>query len=73
MLTAVSRPGMSSLVVENTGECQRFRLPAVERAMNLLEFLASSRAGLTLSELSRKLGIPKSTTHYLVYTLVTRG
>jgi DNA-binding IclR family transcriptional regulator len=41
--------------------------------MNLLEFLASSRAGLTLSELSRKLGIPKSTTHYLVYTLVTRG
>ena len=54
-------------------ESQRFRLPAVDRAMNLLELLASSRSGLTLSELSRKLSIPKSTTYYLVYTLVTRG
>lgn len=61
------------MVGESTGESQRFRLPAVDRAMNLLELLASSRAGLTLSELSRKLGIPKSTTYYLAYTLVTRG
>ena len=73
MQTAVNRPGPSSVVVESTGESQRFRLPAVDRAMNLLELLASSRACLTLSELSRKLGIPKSTTYYLVYTLVTRG
>jgi DNA-binding IclR family transcriptional regulator len=78
MQTAVSRPvatrpGTSSVVVEHTGESQRFRLPAVDRAMNLLELLASSRAGLTLSELSRKLSIPKSTTYYLLYTLVTRG
>jgi DNA-binding IclR family transcriptional regulator len=41
--------------------------------MNLFELLASSRCGLTLSELSRKLNIPKSTTHYLIHTLVTRG
>jgi DNA-binding IclR family transcriptional regulator len=41
--------------------------------MNLLELLAVSRNGLTLSELSRKLDIPKSTTHYLIYTLATRG
>lgn len=50
-----------------------FRLPAVDRAMSLFELLASSRRGLTLSELSRKLDIPKSTTHYLVHTLLTRG
>ena len=41
--------------------------------MNLFELLASSRGGLTLSELSRKLNLPKSTTHYLIYTLETRG
>ena len=51
----------------------RFRLPSVDRAMSLFELLASSRSGLTLSELSRELGMPKSTTHYLIYTLVTRG
>jgi DNA-binding IclR family transcriptional regulator len=69
----VSRPATSSVVVQGAGGSQRFRLPSVDRAMNLLELLASSRGGLTLSELSRKLSIPKSTTYYLVYTLVTRG
>ena len=73
MQTAVSGLGTSSVVAEGAGESQRFRLPSVDRAMNLLELLASSRRGLTLSELSRKLSIPKSTTYYLVYTLVTRG
>jgi len=52
---------------------QHFRLPAVDRAMSLLELLAISREGLTLSEVSRKLSIPKSTTHYLIHTLATRG
>jgi IclR family acetate operon transcriptional repressor len=52
---------------------QQFRLPAVDRAMSLLELLAISREGLTLSEVSRKLSIPKSTTHYLIHTLETRG
>jgi len=65
--TAVSRTGTSS------GEGHRFRLPSVDRAMNLFELLAGSRTGMTLSELSRKLTIPKSTTHYLIYPLVTRG
>ncbi len=56
-----------------TRDSRHFRLPAVDRAMNLLELLAVSRNGLTLSELSRKLDIPKSTAHYLIYTLSTRG
>ena len=58
---------------ETKKQDQHFRLPAVDRAMNLFELLASSRSGLTLSELSRKLNMPKSTTHYLIYTLATRG
>jgi len=52
---------------------QDFRLPAVDRAINLFELLADSQHGLTLSEVSRKLSIPKSTTHYLIHTLATRG
>jgi DNA-binding IclR family transcriptional regulator len=52
---------------------QDFRLPAVDRAISLFELLANSTEGLTLSELSRKLTIPKSTTHYLIHTLATRG
>ena len=41
--------------------------------MSLLELLATVPEGLTLSGLSRKLHIPKSTNHYLIYTLMTRG
>jgi DNA-binding IclR family transcriptional regulator len=55
------------------GKLQRSRQPAVDRAMDLFELLASSRSGLTLSELSRKLNLPKSTAHYLIHTLETRG
>jgi hypothetical protein len=49
------------------------RAPAVTRALDLLEILGRSAQGLTLSELSRRLRIPKSTTHYLIYTLAARG
>jgi DNA-binding IclR family transcriptional regulator len=41
--------------------------------MSLIEILAETTEGLTLMELSRKLDIPKSSTHYLIYTLSTRG
>jgi IclR family acetate operon transcriptional repressor len=47
--------------------------PAVTRALDLLETLGRSGQGLTLSELSRRLNIPKSTTHYLITTLCARG
>ncbi len=59
--------------VESHDEHQPFRLPAVDRAMSLLELLAATPDGLTLSEISRKLHIPKSTNHSLTYTLTTRG
>ena len=73
MGSLVSKPEFRSLSVESMLEGQEFRLPSVDRAMSLFELLANAQRGMTLSELSRKLSIPKSTTHYLLHTLVTRG
>ena len=41
----------------------------VARAMKIMETLDSSRRGLNISEISRKLGIPKSSTHVIILTL----
>jgi DNA-binding IclR family transcriptional regulator len=49
------------------------RVPSVDRALDLLELLASSDRGRTLSQVSRALGIPKSSTHYLLHDLAWRG
>lgn len=46
---------------------------AVERALNILEAAANRRDGLTNSEISRKLGIPKSSASYILRTLERRG
>jgi DNA-binding IclR family transcriptional regulator len=46
---------------------------AVERALNILEAAAQRREGLTNSELSRKLAIPKSSASYILRTLEKRG
>jgi DNA-binding IclR family transcriptional regulator len=45
------------------------RSPSVERAFKILEFLDSSRRSWKISEISRRLEMPKSTTHILVRTL----
>lgn len=46
---------------------------AVERALNILEATAQRREGLTNSELSRRLEIPKSSASYILRTLERRG
>ena len=46
---------------------------AVERALAILESLDSSRRGLNISELSRKLDIPKSSAHVIILTLERLG
>lgn len=46
---------------------------AVERALSILEAVAQRRDGLTNSEISRKLGIPKSSASYILRTLERRG
>lgn len=65
--------GMESLPCGSRRRLYEIRLPAVDRAINLLERLASATGGLTLSEVSRKLGIPKSSAHYLLFTLAVHG
>jgi IclR family transcriptional regulator, KDG regulon repressor len=51
----------------------RGMVPSVEKALHILEFLASQRNGYTTSELSRKFKIPISTMNNLLYTLVHCG
>lgn len=46
---------------------------SVERALAILECLDNSRRGLNISEISRKLGIPKSSAHVIVVTLERLG
>jgi DNA-binding IclR family transcriptional regulator len=46
---------------------------AVERALLILETLDNSRRGLNISELSRRLRLPKSSTHVIVLTLERLG
>jgi DNA-binding IclR family transcriptional regulator len=46
---------------------------AVERALNILEAAAQRRDGMTNSEISRKLAIPKSSASYILRTLERRG
>jgi DNA-binding IclR family transcriptional regulator len=48
-------------------------VPALERALSLFELLAEARRGLSLSEISRRLDIPKSSAHLIVTTLERRG
>ena len=52
---------------------QRSPVPALERALTVLEVLAQSNRGFTVSELSRRLSLPKSSTHLILTTLERRG
>lgn len=54
-------------------ESKAQRVPAVLRGLQILELLAGPKKRWTTSEVSRKLKIPKSTTSYLLHTLLTRG
>lgn len=48
-------------------------VPAVERVFSVLECLARSRKGFTVSELGRKLSVPKSSIHLILKTMERRG
>ena len=48
-------------------------VPAIERALTVLETLAQSRKGYSVSELSRRLSLPKSSLHLILRTLERRG
>jgi len=46
---------------------------SVERTMAILESLSVTKRGLTLAELSRRLGLPRSSTHCVLLTLEQGG
>ena len=48
-------------------------VPAIDRALNVLECLSQSRKGYSVSELSRRLNLPKSSVHLILRTLERRG
>ena len=50
-----------------------YSVPSVARSMKILELLAQSQSGLTLSDISRRLSIPKSSAHVLIKTLEVMG
>ena len=49
------------------------RVPAVDRAVRLIDALAASHEPLPLAELARRLALPKSSVHGLLATLVAHG
>jgi predicted transcriptional regulator len=49
------------------------RMSAIDKAFVLYEALRSARGVMRLSDLSRRAGVPKSTTHRLLNSLVTSG
>jgi len=66
-----------STVAHNTAvimtDLKTHSVPGLERGLSLLEMLSESPAGLTLSQFVRRSGLPKSSIHCLVITLVRRG
>lgn len=48
-------------------------IQSVERALNVLEIVAQERDGVTVSEISERLGLNISTCHHLITTLVKKG
>jgi DNA-binding IclR family transcriptional regulator len=48
-------------------------VPALEKALNIMEVLAASRHGMTLSDLTLKLQLPKSSIHCILLTLERLG
>ncbi|MEU6264536.1 IclR family transcriptional regulator [Saccharopolyspora shandongensis] len=51
----------------------RLTAPALRRGLDILEMLAEGDEGLRVPEITRRLGLPRATTHELVNTLVDRG
>jgi IclR family KDG regulon transcriptional repressor len=49
------------------------QVPAVTRAFDILELFLGERSSLTAPEVATRLGLPRSTTHELLNTLVARG
>jgi DNA-binding IclR family transcriptional regulator len=56
-----------------TSAIQPTLVKSADRVLDIFELLATVQNGLTISEISRKLGFARSSTHGLVHTLYSRG
>jgi DNA-binding IclR family transcriptional regulator len=54
--------------MENSSSPRTQSVPALERGLLILEYLAQSRRGVTLAQLTQKLHLPRSTAHALLLT-----
>ena len=54
-------------------QLKEYSVPAIERALSVLQCLGHSRRGFSISEISRRLKIPKSSAHLILTTLERRG
>lgn len=50
-----------------------YSVPSIKRALAVLELLAQSKGGLTISRISRKLGLPSSSSYLITKTLEQEG
>ena len=55
------------------GTQRTYLVPSTMRAMRVLEFLAHSKRGASISDVSRNLALPKSSTYLLLKTLEQEG
>jgi DNA-binding IclR family transcriptional regulator len=68
----MSKPVINAPSAPNRA-CQTPSVPAVDRVLSMLELIAQTRRGISLSELCRRLQLPKSSSHCLILTLERRG
>lgn len=50
-----------------------YKVPNLDRGLSVLEYLTNHPFGLTVSEISRQLEIPKNSSHRIMMTLTSRG
>ena len=54
-------------------QLKEYSVPALERALSVLQCLGDSKRGFSISEIGRRLKIPKSSAHLILTTLGRRG
>lgn len=54
-------------------QLKEYSVPSVERALSVLQCLGQSKRGFSISEIGRRLKIPKSSAHLILTTLERRG
>lgn len=64
---------MRKTIEKSDGDQQRYRAPALEKGLDILELLASERDPLTVSEISQKLGRSMSELFRMIQVLEFRG